>query len=107
MPTRRGRNQLEQASGTMPRRANTNPNRAAVLARRMSIGSVIVTPTPTAAPLIAPITGLVHSKIRSETRPAAVARHPHVGLHVGAASGERVAARSTGRRRRRSRAPRR
>ena len=42
----------------MPRRANTNPNRAVVLAIRMSIGSVIVTPTPTAAPLIAPITGL-------------------------------------------------
>ena len=27
MPTMRGRNQLEAASGTMPRAANTNPNR--------------------------------------------------------------------------------
>ena len=31
----------------------------------MSIGSVIVTPTPTAAPLTAAITGLVDWKIRS------------------------------------------
>ena len=69
MPTSRGRNQLEHASGTMPRRANTKPKRAASDARRMSIGSVIVTPTPTAAPLIAPMTGLVHSKIRSDTMP--------------------------------------
>ena len=35
----------------------------------MSIGSVIVTPTPTAGPLIAPITGFLLSKIRSETSP--------------------------------------
>ena len=35
----------------------------------MSIGRVIVTPTPTAAPLIAPMTGFVHSKIRSDTMP--------------------------------------
>ena len=48
MPTMRGRNQLEAASGTMPRAANTKPNRASVDASRMSIGSVIVTPTPTA-----------------------------------------------------------
>ena len=41
----------------MPRRANTNPNRAVVLARRISIGNCIVAPIPTAAPLIAPITG--------------------------------------------------
>ena len=69
MPTTRGRNQLDAASGTMPRRANTNPNRAAVLASRMSIGNVIVTPTPTAAPLIAPITGFFESKIRSASMP--------------------------------------
>ena len=69
MPTSRGRNHEEHASGTMPRRANTNPKRAASEAKRISIGKVIVTPTPTAAPLIAPITGLVHSKIRSDTRP--------------------------------------
>ncbi len=36
---------------------------------RTSIGSVIVTPTPTAAPLIAAITGFLHSKMRSVTRP--------------------------------------
>lgn len=35
----------------------------------MSIGSVIVTPTPTAAPLMAPITGFLHSKIRNDTMP--------------------------------------
>ena len=52
MPTTRGRNHDEQASGTMPRRANTKPNLAVSLARRMSIGSVMVTPTPTAGPLI-------------------------------------------------------
>ena len=69
MPTTRGRNQLDAASGTMPRRVNTNPKRASVLAMRMSIGSVIVTPTPTAGPLIAAITGLVESKIRSVTMP--------------------------------------
>ncbi len=69
IPTMRGRNQLDAASGTMPRRANTSPKRASVDARRMSIGSCIVTPTPTAGPLIAPITGFRHSKIRSVTSP--------------------------------------
>jgi hypothetical protein len=49
MPTTRGRNQLLQASGTMPRRANTKPMRAPLAAMRTSIGSVIVAPTPTAA----------------------------------------------------------
>ncbi len=53
----------------MPRRENTKPKRAAVDARRMSIGSCIVTPTPTAAPLIAPITGFRLRKIRSVTIP--------------------------------------
>ena len=42
MPTRRGRNQLLHASGTMPRRAKTKPMRAALDAMRTSIGSVIV-----------------------------------------------------------------
>ena len=69
MPTSRGRNQLEHASGTIPRRAKTNPIRASSAARRMSIGSVIVAPTPTAGPLIAAITGLVHSNTRSMKRP--------------------------------------
>ena len=38
MPTTRGRNQLEQASVTIPRRANTKPIRALSAARRTSIG---------------------------------------------------------------------
>ena len=61
IPTNRGRNQLDAASGTMPRREKTKPNFAAVDASRISIGSVIVTPTPTAAPLIAPMTGFFES----------------------------------------------
>src|SRR3954466_4478419 len=69
MPTTRGRKYDEQASGTIPRRAKTNPKRAFSLAMRMSIGSVIVTPTPTAGPLIAPMTGFLQAKIRSETSP--------------------------------------
>ena len=69
MPTRRGRNQLLHASGTIPRRAKTNPNFAASLAIRTSIGSVSVTPTPTAAPLMAAITGFLHSKMRSDPSP--------------------------------------
>ena len=56
----------------------------------MSIGSVIVIPTPTAGPLIAAITGFSESKIRSDTTPAAVARHRVLGLHV--APVERLAA---------------
>ena len=46
MPTSRGRNQLDAASGTIPRRAKTKPNRAVSAARRKSIGSVIVAPIP-------------------------------------------------------------
>ena len=71
IPTIRGRNQLEAASVTMPRRANTNPNFAPVEASRTSIGSVTVTPTPTAAPLIAPMTGLRQPAMRSATGAAA------------------------------------
>ena len=59
IPTMRGRNQVEQASGTMPSRPNTKPMRAFSDAMRTSIGSVIVAPMPTAAPLIAAMTGLV------------------------------------------------
>jgi hypothetical protein len=53
----------------MPRRANTKPKRAFDAAMRMSIGSVIVTPTPTAGPLNAAMTGFVDSKMRSDTSP--------------------------------------
>src|SRR5262249_41426001 len=55
----------------MPRRANTNPKRAFSDANRMSIGNVIVTPTPTAGPFTAAITGFFDSKIRSDTSPPA------------------------------------
>jgi hypothetical protein len=64
-----GRNQDEQASGTMPRRANTKPKRAALEAMRMSMGSVMVTPTPTAGPFTAAMTGFLEEKMRSDTRP--------------------------------------
>ena len=53
----------------MPRRANTKPMRASSAARRMSIGSVIVAPTPTAGPLIAAITGFFESNTRSVNSP--------------------------------------
>jgi hypothetical protein len=69
IPTMRGKNQLEQASGVIPRRTNTKPNRASSDASRMSIGSSIVAPMPTAGPLTAAITGLRQEKIRSVTRP--------------------------------------
>jgi len=39
MPTRRGRNHDDAASGVMPRRVKTKPKRAAVEGMRMSIGS--------------------------------------------------------------------
>ena len=61
MPTTRGRNQLLHPSGMIPRRTNTNPKRAFVDARRTSIGSVIVAPIPTAAPLIAPMIGFCNA----------------------------------------------
>ena len=41
MPTMRGRNQVEQASGTMPILPNTKPMRALVEASRTSMASVI------------------------------------------------------------------
>ena len=69
MPTTRGRNQLEQASGTIPRRAKTKPIFASSAASRTSIASVIVAPTPTAGPLIAPITGFLQLKMRSVNWP--------------------------------------
>ena len=69
MPTTRGRNQLEHASGTIPRRVKTNPIFAVSAASRMSAGSIEVMPTPTAAPLMAAITGLSEAKMRSVIRP--------------------------------------
>jgi len=52
---------------------NTKPIRAFSDASRTSIASVIVAPMPTAAPLIAPITGFLQAKILSVTRSASVA----------------------------------
>ena len=69
MPTARGKNQLEQASGTIPRRAKTKPIFASSAARRTSMGSVIVAPTPTAGPLMAAITGFFESNTRSVNWP--------------------------------------
>ncbi len=69
MPTRRGRNQLDAASGTIPRRAKTKPILAVSAARRMSMARVMVMPMPTAGPLMAAITGLVHWKMRRVRRP--------------------------------------
>jgi len=45
----------------MPRRAKTKPIFTVSAASRISIGSVIVAPTPTAGPLMAAITGLLNS----------------------------------------------
>ena len=61
MPTIRGRNQVEQASGTTPIFPNTKPIRAFSEAIRTSIGRVMVAPIPTAGPLIAAMTGLAHA----------------------------------------------
>jgi len=49
----------------MPRAANTNPALAVSAMMRMSIGSVIDSPRPTAGPLMAAMTGLSERKIRS------------------------------------------
>ena len=69
IPTSRGRNQLLAASGVMPRRANTKPKRALSLHRRMSKGSCIVAPTPTATPLQAPMSGFLELNSRKTSRP--------------------------------------
>lgn len=69
MPTSRGRNHDEHASGTIPSRPNTKPMRAASDATRMSMASVMVAPIPTAAPLIAAMTGLGKAWIARVTRP--------------------------------------
>ncbi len=69
IPTIRGRNQLLQASGAIPRRVKTNPIFAVSEAMRISIGRVMVMPTPTAGPFMAAITGFFISKILKVTRP--------------------------------------
>jgi hypothetical protein len=69
IPTIRGRNQLEQASGTIPRLVKTKPNFAFWAAILTSMARVMVTPMPTAGPLIAAIMGLIDSKIRNVNWP--------------------------------------
>ena len=69
MPTTFGKNQLLHASRTTPRLVNTKPIRASVDANRTSIGNVMVAPIPTPGPLIAPMTGFLHSYSRSVNRP--------------------------------------
>ena len=69
MPTTRGRNQLLQPSGMMPRRVNTNPKRASVDASRTSIGSVMVAPIPTEAPFTAAMIGFFNAWMRSARMP--------------------------------------
>ena len=88
-PTMRGRNQLEQASGTMPRRTKTKPKRASVDAIRISAGKSMVTPMPTAGPLTAAITGFREEKILSVTRPpvSRAASSPRSGATSGSVGG--------------------
>jgi hypothetical protein len=64
IPTILGRYQLDADSGAIPRCEYTNPNRPAVEQIRMSIPNVEDTPNPTAAPLIAAITGFGKSNNR-------------------------------------------
>ena len=65
----RGKNQLDAASGTIPRWEKTKPKRALSEAMRISIASCMVTPMPTAGPFTAAITGFKHLKMRSVTCP--------------------------------------
>ena len=74
IPTMRGRNQLEAASGTIPRRAKTKPIFAPSATRRMSIGSVIVMPTPTAGTVDRRDHGLGRVEDAQRDQAAAVAR---------------------------------
>ena len=78
----------DAASGFSPRRAKTKPYRASVEASRMSIASCMVTPTPTAAPLQAEITGFRLSKIRRVSRPPP-SRGTSPCIRIACSSGER------------------
>ena len=104
MPTTRGKNQLEAASGMIPRRANTKPMRASSAASRTSIGSVIVAPIPTAGPLMAAITGFRQRNTRSVSSPPLSRAEPGEAV---APRSRRSRRRPRGRRRRRSRVRRR
>ena len=69
IPTMRERNQEEVASGVMPMRPKTRPILPFVETRRASIGRVIVAPMPTAAPLMAAMTGFRQAWMARATRP--------------------------------------
>ena len=64
----------------MPRRTNGKPNWAPLAAMRMSVGNSKVAPMPTAAPLIAAITGLFASKMRIVSAPPESRLPPCKGL---------------------------
>ena len=66
---------------TMPRLLKTKPNLASSDARRMSMAHCMVTPTPTAGPLQAEITGFRQSKMRRvRTPPPSGPRPPRPSL---------------------------
>ena len=63
-PTMRGSSSVPApVSGTRPRRTNTHPNRAEVVAMRTSHCVASSTPRPTAGPSTAAITGFGHATI--------------------------------------------
>ncbi|WRL65068.1 hypothetical protein U6N30_05060 [Blastococcus brunescens] len=90
MPTTRGRNHDDAASGTMPTRPKTNPKRADSAAMRMSIGRVSVAPMPTAGPLIAAITGLRSAANGSDATPPASRGRPPMSWLSGPGGRTRV-----------------
>src|SRR5277367_6216710 len=90
-PIMRGTVNRLRASGTTPRRTNTNPIRALSAATRMShcIGSVI--PIPTAGPLIAAMIGLrtFHGRIARAERATGPGDDDHTHVVVLVVLGER------------------
>ena len=83
MPTTRGRNHEDAASGTMPTRANTKPKRADSAAIRMSIGRVSVAPIPTAGPFTAAMTGLRSAANGRLATPPASRGNPPISWRSG------------------------
>ena len=90
MPTTRGRNQDDAASGTIPTRPKTKPNRADSAAMRMSMGRVRVAPMPTAGPLTAAITGLRSAANGSDATPPASRGTPPMSSLRGPGGRSRV-----------------
>ena len=67
--TRQLRRDIDHLAG---RADGTHEAASVSAAMRMSIGSVVETPTPTAGPLMAAMTGLSDRKMRSTSMPAAI-----------------------------------